>query len=76
MAVRSQLNAIRQTACKVLDELGSATKIALPNQPGANKLAISIHRNPSPNVASNLTFGAFCHQIFSLQPTNDQISSH
>ena len=51
-AVRGQLNPIRQTALKILNEDLGRVPVAVPDHPGADEFRIGVHRNPGPDIAS------------------------
>ena len=50
-SITSKLNAIRQTARKVFDEIAGALGIAFANQPAGYQLGISVNRGPEPRIA-------------------------
>jgi hypothetical protein len=50
ISVRRQLDPIRQSMLKIVDESPSRVGIATAHPPCANQLGISIHRYPRPNV--------------------------
>ena len=50
-SIASKLNAIRQTACKVFDEIAGAFRIALANKRAWHELSIGVNRGPEPCVS-------------------------
>jgi|ERR1017187_3976385 hypothetical protein len=56
-SIASELDAIRQSACKVLDEVAGAVRIALTNQPAGYELGIGINSSPEPRIACTGVLG-------------------
>lgn len=50
-SIAGKLNAIRQTACKVFDEIAGAFRIALADQPARYQLGIGVNRGPEPRIS-------------------------
>ena len=51
-AIAGKLDAIRQTARHVFDEIAGAFRIALADQPARYQLGIGVNRRPEPRIAS------------------------
>jgi len=51
VTIGRKLDAVRQAARKILDELPRRKKVASPDHPGANQLGVCVHCNPSPDIA-------------------------
>ena len=50
-AVARKLNPVRQTACKVFNEIAGALRVTLANQPAWYQLGIGVNRRPEPRIA-------------------------
>ena len=51
-SIAGKLDAIRQTACKVFDEIAGGLRIAFADQPARHQLGVRINRGPEPRIAS------------------------
>ena len=54
MAIRRKLNAIRETAFQILQEMISATGIPLTDEPAGNEFAVRVESHPCPAIAAAL----------------------
>ena len=60
-AITGKLNAIRETARKVFDEVPSAFRVPLADQPARHQLGIGVNCGPEPRIARA---GVLCCNIF------------
>src|SRR5687768_9189797 len=55
-SITGQLDAIGEASSEIVHEVASSNRVALPDHPGANELAIGVHCDPRPHVASDASF--------------------
>src|SRR5207302_721519 len=65
-AVGSKLDAIRETARKIMHEVTGGDRVTRADHPAGNELSISVNRDPSPYVAANAAFHLFDRNLFLL----------
>jgi hypothetical protein len=75
MRVSGQLDAIGEPGREIMHEVVSRARIPVADVPARHQLGFGINRRPRPDITATLA-ALTVGYVLSLQPTNDQISSH